>query len=272
MENDKNFHQNHIDICESIENMNIIYLFEILTHNGVVINLNSSELDIFLNERTYYHYSCLKLEKGEFNDSAENYIILNGIFSDKAISKNTDLTGCQINIYDYNNKLKTLIVSYFITEFEKNDLDFIIKCEPETIKYNQSIILLYSKTCRANFGDEKCGINLDKIKKSYKVKSIVKNIISIVNMDCSNGYYNSGYVFFKTDLKADIKLSIISHYNEKIEVFGNIPQEFLEEKKVELISSCDKNFITCCNKFNNAVNFRGEPTISEHNFLKNNAK
>ena len=26
-------------------------------------------------------------------------------------------------------------------------------------------------------------------------------------------------------------------------------------------TSCDKNFITCCNKFNNAVNFRGEPFI-----------
>lgn len=27
--------------------------------------------------------------------------------------------------------------------------------------------------------------------------------------------------------------------------------------------SCDKKFITCCNKFNNAVNFRGEPFIPQ---------
>lgn len=29
--------------------------------------------------------------------------------------------------------------------------------------------------------------------------------------------------------------------------------------------TCDKKFITCCNKFNNAVNFRGEPFIPEVN-------
>lgn len=28
-------------------------------------------------------------------------------------------------------------------------------------------------------------------------------------------------------------------------------------------SYCDKKFITCCNRFNNAVNFRGEPFIPE---------
>ena len=31
---------------------------------------------------------------------------------------------------------------------------------------------------------------------------------------------------------------------------------------------CNKKFITCCNQFNNAVNFRGEPLIPEYNFLK----
>jgi hypothetical protein len=41
-------------------------------------------------------------------------------------------------------------------------------------------------------------------------------------------------------------------------------------KVIYLMSSCDKTFITCCNKFNNAVNFRGEPFIPEKNFLKLN--
>jgi uncharacterized phage protein (TIGR02218 family) len=30
----------------------------------------------------------------------------------------------------------------------------------------------------------------------------------------------------------------------------------------EITAGCDKNFSTCTKKFNNAINFRGEPSIS----------
>ena len=31
--------------------------------------------------------------------------------------------------------------------------------------------------------------------------------------------------------------------------------------KFEITAGCDKEFSTCCSKFNNAINFRGEPNI-----------
>ena len=44
-----------------------------------------------------------------------------------------------------------------------------------------------------------------------------------------------------------------------IRVIGNIPTKFYQEKYINLITICDKQFITCCKKYDNAVNFRGEP-------------
>lgn len=61
-----------------------------------------------------------------------------------------------------------------------------------SIKLNQTAVEIYSRQCRANLGDERCGISRDLYSKD---------------------------------------------------------------------TYCDKRFITCCNKFNNAVNFRGEPFI-----------
>lgn len=67
------------------------------------------------------------------------------------------------------------------------------------------------------------------------------------------------------------KFKIITHIDNKIELDENLPENLLKQEYVVLSPTCDKNFITCCNKFNNAVNFRGEPTIAEHNFLINDA-
>ncbi len=46
-----------------------------------------------------------------------------------------------------------------------------------------------------------------------------------------------------------------------------IPDYAKDAREVKIISGCDKNFITCCNKFNNAINFRGEPLIPEKDFI-----
>ena len=74
---------------------------------------------------------------------------------------------------------------------------------------------------------------------------------------------------FENEFKKIASFKIISHHSMEIELEENISEDFLQQKYVNLQPACDKNFITCCNKFNNAVNFRGEPTIAEHNFLKN---
>ena len=67
-----------------------------------------------------------------------------------------------------------------------------------------------------------------------------------------------------------ISFKIISHYNNQITLEKKISEDLLKQEEVILLVACNKKFITCCNKFNNAVNFRGEPTIDQRNFLRNN--
>ena len=267
-----NFSQQHEKLSNSKKDVSFAYIYEIYLFSGEVLYLYSSSSEIVINDKIFFPFSGINLVTGEFNDSAENIIILGGIFDAKAVTKEMNLAGCQIKIYCYVDAVLNPLVTYFVTEFRKNDLDFSLKCEPETTKYNQSLLLLFSKTCRANFGDIKCGINVNQYKKSYKVKSIKSQIITILDMDFNRGYYNMGQALFLNNIGRTISFRIISHYNDQIIVEEEVYDDLLKQEEVSLATTCNKKFRTCCNKFNNAVNFRGEPTIAEHNLLKNHVR
>ncbi|XBG66793.1 phage BR0599 family protein [Rickettsia sp. Oklahoma-10] len=40
-----------------------------------------------------------------------------------------------------------------------------------------------------------------------------------------------------------------------------------DAKEVKITGGCNKFFITCCNKFNNTINFRGKPLIPEKDLI-----
>jgi uncharacterized phage protein (TIGR02218 family) len=264
-----NFSEQYEKLLNSRKDISFAYLYEIFLFSGEVLSLSSANCKIIINNKIFLPFSSINLEKGEFNDSAENIIILNGIFDPRAVHNEIELAGCQIKIYFLKDGVLTPLVSYFITEFEKNDLDFYLKCEPETTKYNQSLLLLFSTSCRANFGDAKCGVNLNQYKKKYKIKNIKSYVVTLLEMDCNNGYYNLGQAFFWDNLERIISFKIITHSNNQITLEKNFSEECLKKEEVILLAACDKKFTTCCNKFNNAVNFRGEPNIDQHSFLKN---
>ena len=96
------------------------------------------------------------------------------------------------------------------------------------------------------------------------------SVITISDMNCNSGYYNLGQAFFLDNFGRVISFKIISHYNNQITLEKKISEDLLKQEEVILLVACNKKFITCCNKFNNAVNFRGEPTIDQRNFLRNN--
>jgi uncharacterized phage protein (TIGR02218 family) len=269
MRESDNFSEKHEKLLNSKRDVSFAYIYEIFLLSGNILRLNSSGFDIVVDGKRFLRFSSINLEKGDFDDSGENVIILRGIFEAAGVDKKMDLAGSQIKIYHYLDGTLKPLVNYFITEFTKSDLDFILKCEPETIKYNQSLLLLYSKTCRANFGDSKCGVDTNQYKKSYKIKSIKPHIITLLNMDFNSGYYNLGQVLFLNETGTIISFKITSHHNDQIVLDKEVYEDLFRQEQVSLLPTCDKNFRTCCNKFDNAVNFRGEPTIAEHNFLKN---
>jgi hypothetical protein len=176
-------------------NERFVYCFKI-SRGDRSIYLTSNDAPIGIDEVLYYHHSGLSVEKSIFNDNAQNYIEISGVFEDKGIKADEDLTGYNVDIsIAFPNRAAThLLLSYFCSKIIKDGPRFTMYLWPITNKLGQSLLEIFGPTCRATFGDHKCSINKDL-------------------------YPNGTY--------------------------------------------CDKSFRTCCNKFNNAVNFRGEPFIPE---------
>ncbi len=251
-----------------LDSNQVHYNYEITLINGKIILLTSRPNNNYLDNKNFYSYSGLRFVEGYFNDSAKDHIILEGIYDELGITKNTEITGAKVQIWrELMPEKHYHFVTFYCTIFTKYDLDFQIYLEPESTKFNQSLLNCYSKTCRASFGDDKCKVDKDTYSFKYNIKEINGRNIMLSAIEQENGYFSGGEAIIGNGL---FKARIITHFRSSIEINKSISEEIKNYHDIVLIAGCDKKFITCCNKFNNAVNFRGEPFIPKHDFLKIN--
>lgn len=242
-----------------------VYLFYIKTNSAKEYYLTSGNNSIIHAGKIYLPYSGLSLVSGNFNDSAENHIILHGIFEENGITKNDSFVDSSIKIMRFQGDQVRHFVTYICTQHNIDDLEFEIRLEPETIKYNQSLLQMFSKSCRADFGDNMCKINKADYSVTYELIGAKGNMLNCNIQNIENGYYTGGTLITNDQQE----LLILAHHNNNIEI-ESIPECDLHmQEHVTLIPTCDKFFRTCCYSFNNAVNFRGEPAIPESNIVKN---
>jgi uncharacterized phage protein (TIGR02218 family) len=240
-------------------NINICYLFKILLNNGQKLFLNSSNERIDINNDSYLNYSHLNIKEIERNDSAQNYVIIEGIYDDMGINSNIDLNQAEFIIYKYESLKKeaNLYLHYFYNHHVNLDSKyFAIKLISLSDRLNQNLLKVFSKKCRANFGDQACGVKIQDYIRKYKICSIQSKLVTIKDCDKESGYFNGGILYFENSLK---KFAIEKHNQNIIKLLDNIQDDFALQEYVYLYPICNKEFISCCKIFNNAVNFRGEP-------------
>lgn len=252
----------------------IIYCFEITTNFGLSYFLTSFSEPISQNdEKIFFHYSGLSLYEGVFNDSARNYVLVKGIFEEKAINQQDNLLDSEVIIWIVIDKYFYHFLTYYCVQYINYGLDFIMRLEPETVKYNQNIMQVISKDCRTEFGSKFCMIDRSDYSFIYELKNINLNKIELISMDKEDGYFNFGDIIIQYEEKK-WQSKITRHLGRIIETTQRLPYFFkkiLQQNiifSVNIIVGCDKKFTTCCNKFNNAINFRGEPFLPDKNFLK----
>lgn len=243
------------------------YCFEIILTSGDKLFLTSADKVINSGIIVYRPSSGLRIKEGSFNDSAQDHITIEGIFEKNGVDKTVDLTNAQVKILMFFDNASYHFVTYYCTLYTKYDLYFNIYLEPESIKYNQTVVNVFSKTCRTNFGDSKCKIDKKLFSRSYDIIQMGVRTIEVPKIHEETGYFICGDAHIAGTA---FNAKILNSRDNIIYIDRIIPDNLKNIRTVILTAGCDKKFITCCNKFNNAVNFRGEPFIPEHNFLKIN--
>lgn len=246
----------------------LTYLFDINFPCGKQSYFTSFAHELIINDIIYLPNSGLNLISGEFNDSAQDNVVIKGIFEQGGIEKRDRLGGSKVKIRQYFRGGVKLIANLICTKFLSNDLNFELNCEPESIKYKQSIVQMFSKTCRANFGDERCKISIVDLAVSCTVREVNENIVKCDLEDIPDGYFNGGKLIIERENRSR-EFKILNQFGKDIELNLDKKYNFTLAQNITLIPTCDKNYRTCCNSFNNAVNFRGEPAIPEYNIIEN---
>lgn len=126
----------------------------------------------------------------------------------------------------------------------------------------QSIGEVYTKTCRAQFCDARCGLNLA----SYTVSGTVTasdaahRFTDSARSEAAD-YFAYGVVTFTSGANAGLSMEVRDFGAGAFSLFLPMPHTIAVGDTYTASAGCDKSFETCIGRFNNALNFRGEPHV-----------
>ncbi|MEM7616754.1 MAG: DUF2163 domain-containing protein [Pseudomonadota bacterium] len=260
--------QNHLNS----EVTNIATCWKLTRLDNVIQAFTSHDQDIIFEGVTYQANSGFTP-----SDISNNYDIEADNLQIEGVIDSVNITEQDINngVYDFAaieifavnyadlTQGRVLLKTGKISDIEMRDGNFSAEIRGLSDRLSQNIGQIYSPLCRANLGDNKCQVNLAS---NYSFSDVVSNITSKsvfyeTNLNQNNSYFNFGKVTFTSGLNNGLAMEVKSYQDGKIELFLPMPYDINIGDSFDIITGCDKKITTCAQKFNNAINFRGEPHV-----------
>jgi uncharacterized phage protein (TIGR02218 family) len=139
---------------------------------------------------------------------------------------------------------------------------FIAEMRGLSSRLQQLIGEVYTSACRAQLGDARCGVNLAGYTFTGTVTAIEGSYaFSDSTKTQGSGYFSGGKVTFTSGANAGISMEVRDFSAGRFGLFLPMPAAIAVGDSFTVVAGCDKQFDSCKAKFNNAVNFRGEPHV-----------
>lgn len=208
------------------------------------------------------------------SDLAIDNIEVSGILGD-AIQR-TDMVsdlfnGALVEIMrvDYENLGYGHVTTFkgYITEVLLEDGKYLAEVSGISHRLNQVAGAVTAATCRCRrFGDLQCKMVAASYQVSKNVGSVTSaHVITFTGDANASGYYDYGILKFTTGANAGIEREVKSHTkvgsDAQLTLRSAFPFTVEVGDTATLEAGCDRTFDSCLNKFNNAINFRGEPHL-----------
>lgn len=206
------------------------------------------------------------------NDLQADNLSVEGMIASDAITK----ADIHAGLYDEAN-VEIFIVNYEAIEqgrailkigklaairLEGNHFSAEIKGLSDGLKDN--IGRIYSPLCRAKLGDAACGVTLspDFIESGTVTNVTDKRNFSATALTQKSGFFDYGKITFTSGNNNGLSMEVKNFQQGGIiELVLPMAYELITGDSFTIEAGCDKRFTTCITRFNNAINFRGEPHI-----------
>lgn len=252
------------------ENLNLIRCYKISLKNNTNLYFTEYSENLIIEKNIYLAQNLFTIKQIKKTSELENLInTITGYIDENYFKQN------EINAGKFNNALIEIFLFNIQTDEKLNLYNGIIK----SISIQENIFIMncnnvsflenhlgdtFSPLCNCSFCDDKCKLNKDNFIANGTISEIINNTQIIINtitiINKPNNYYNNGLItfnynnqFYSTEVKtSDGKLIIFKF---------PLPFELQINNSFQIMIGCDKMFTTCYQKFQNAINFRGQPNI-----------
>jgi uncharacterized phage protein (TIGR02218 family) len=133
------------------------------------------------------------------------------------------------------------------------------------VKLDAPVCPATSAECRARFGDKDCRVDLAGRSVRATVTGLDGNVLTLDQ--AIDDRFVLGRLRYLSGVNCGLSTVIISASGNTVQVRDQ-PRAVVEVGcRIELREGCDKRFGTCVSRFDNAVNFRGEPHLPGNDLL-----
>lgn len=203
-------------------------------------------------------------------DLAVDNLDIEGMLDSSAITESDVLAGlydyAEVEIFKVNyqdiGQGRLLLRRGWLGEVSLSRHHFVAEVRGLTQNLVQMLGDLYAPACRAKLGDSKCGINI----LDYTFSATVTTKTSNQQLGASAliqeiGYFDFGKITFTSGNNMGISMEVKEYTPGALTLVFPMPYDFMVDDTFTIEAGCDKRFETCIQRFNNAVNFRGEPHV-----------
>jgi uncharacterized phage protein (TIGR02218 family) len=199
------------------------------------------------------------------SDSLEESDIVAGRFDGASVDV------FQVNWADTSMGKIYLAKGWTFGNVKSQDNSFTVEIQGKAKKLEQSIVQLYSPTCRAEFCDSRCGLSPGDHTVSGEVVAInEQGMVFESSVKPQHGYWDGGILTWEDPsttgsacYNAGLSLPIVAGSPTGIiTLFRPTPFAISEGDTFTVLVGCDKRMSTCHTRFANEINFRGEPYVT----------
>lgn len=248
--------------------------WRIYRRDGVALAFTSHDRDLTFGGLTHLAApgmvpAAIRLTAELSNDSAE----AQGALSHDSIREGDlaaglfDEAAIEIGAVDWLTRDHHTLYAGHIGRIEDDSTQFAAELRSAKSLLEQDLVPRTSPTCRAEFCGPGCGLSPVGFTTIQPLAGIdyENNRVCILNI--GGEAYIDGRVRFMAGPQTGISLGIIDFEDDWLVLDRPLVKGTALGTRVELREGCDHTIATCADRFDNAINFRGEPFLPGNDLL-----
>ena len=246
--------------------------WKITRTDGTVLCFTDHDADIAVEGLRYLASSGITptAVSSQLGLSVDN-LELQGMLQDGSLSEADILAGkydhAAVSIFMVNHQSPAdgvlPLKSGWLGEVSLNGGAFTAEIRGISAMLQQEIGQVFTSTCRAQLGDARCGIDLSGFTVTGTVTAAAASSYQFTDSARTEltNYFAYGLITFTSGANSGLSMEIRSFAGGAFQLFLPMPNNVQVGDAYTAVAGCDKLFDTCVGRFNNALNFRGEPDV-----------